>query len=937
MSVITHTTALTVALLLSSLLFQPPAVQAATQSAATQLVIEEVVVTGSRIKRSDLDSISPITVLTEQDLKNSGNLTLEDFLQDLPAVNGGDFGSTVNNGNPGLATVSLRGLGPNRTLVLLNGRRPAAAATDGIVDLNMLPTGIIERIEVLRDGASTAYGSDAIAGVINVITKTDLEGFELSAGYDVTGEDDGEQYSVAVNWGTSFDKGHFLMGAQYTQRADISQADRSFSNCPLDEGNGVLFCGGSGTTTPAQFTPQVPGAVGQVVDASTGLSRPFDSSRDAFNFAAVSYLVTPQDVTSIFGNVEYLLADNSFLGSVNSTIEAGLTNRRSDQLMAPVGTFWQPIVPTTHPDNPWGDALCGADPSCETPSGVAITRRLTESGGRAFTQDVNSWRVVVGLDGELDNGWTWDISYNYARWLDSQRDEGRAVQPRIEEMLDPDLCAASVIGCPGVWNPFVSNSMTAEQVAFGFVGVNTREESTMRIFQFNLAGQLPAIELPGGPIDFAVGFERRRESASSLPDGGAALGAIFFTPGLPTQGSYNVGEFYTEFRLPLLQDVPGAQILAVEAAGRWSNYNFVSGRDNTTKFALEWAPVDALRFRGVYTEGIRAPNISELFLGQQQTAASYADPCDNWGSSGNANIRANCAADGLSPTVSIDAPQATSLEGGDDQLLPEESESVTLGVVFVPEFLDGFSVTLDYYDIEIDGAIGSAGAGNIINRCYESANFSDPLCDFIVGPAFPGVDETPSTTAPTRRNAVNQISGILLTQANLANFQTSGIDFAIKYAFETSLGMVDLGITGTHLLEYEFTAFEGSETTELEGKFGPDPYHGDSLSTFPEWQVNYRAGLTRDSWGASVTARAKSATDDLEASSANLENTADSVVYWDLQGYYDFGQNTTLTLGARNLTDETPPYVTNYDDMNTIHFSYDTAGRYLYSRISFAF
>lgn len=900
---------------------------------AEDVAMEEVVVTGSRIKRSDLSSISPITVLSEEDLETSGNLTLEDFLQDLPSVNGGDFGSSVNNGNPGLATVSLRGLGPSRTLVLLNGHRPAAAATDGIIDLNMIPTAIVERVEVLRDGAATAYGSDAIAGVVNIITKRDFEGLEIDVGYDVSDEDDGEQYSAALTWGNTFDRGNFVVSAQYTKRADIFQRDRGFANCPLDENANGKFCGGSGTTTPGQFTPQVTGG-GRVVDATTGLSRPFDSSRDAFNFAEVSYLSTPQDIISLYTSTNYLLFEDSPLGAVNSSLEASFSNRTSDQLLAPVGTFWQPVVPTTNPFNPFGDALCAGDPACAAPEGVAVTRRLTESGGRAFTQDVNTWRIAFGLDGEFDNGIEWDVSYNYARWDDSQRDEGRAVRPRIDEMLDPAACAASTIGCPGVWNPFASNTMTTAQVAFGFVGVNTKEESTMRILQGNVRGDIPGFELPGGPIAWAAGYEHRRESAASLPDGGAALNAIFATPGLPTEGSYNVDEAYLEVSLPLLSDIPGAEVLTLEGAVRWSDYNFVSGSDTTYKVGFEWAPINDVRVRASFTEGFRAPNITELFLGQQQTAAAYTDPCDNWGGNTNANIQANCAADGLANNVTIDAPQATSLEGGNANLEPEESETLTVGLVITPRFLENLSITVDYYDIEIEQAVGSAGTGNIINSCYGSANFSDPLCAFIVGPAFPGVDETPSVNAPTRRNAINQISGVLLTTANLSNFETSGFDFAINYGFDTDFGRIDLRAVGTHIDEYTFTAFDGGAPVDLAGNFGIDPYQGDNVAAFPDWQVNYYASLVRDDWGASVVAKWLDSTDDVNGAAGNLENTADSIIYWDVQGYYSLSENATVTLGIRNLTDEEPPYVTNYDDINTIHFSYDTAGRYAYGRVT---
>ena len=900
--------------------------------------LEEVVVTGSRIKRSDTSSISPITVLSDADLAVSGNLTLENFIQDMPAVNGGDFGAGVNNGNPGIASVSLRGLGPNRTLTLVNGKRFASASVNGFVDLNMIPTAIVERIEVLRDGASTVYGSDAIAGVVNIITKTDFEGVDLQLGYDITDESDGEMINASLVFGNSFDRGNFVIAAQVNKRDEIRQGDRDFSACPLFDDGVQTICGGSPTTTPAQFTPLGPDASlgGQVLDADGVTVRPFDAARDAFNFAALSYLTTPQDVYSAYAAANYELFEAPVLGAVNASLEMNFSNRESDQLLAPVGTFGGWITSQEHPDNPFGDALCASNPLCTAPQDVATSRRLTESGGRRFTQDVNAWRIGTGLDGQFENGWTWDLNYVLAKWEDSQRDEGRPNRPNIEAMMDPTLCAASTNGCPGVYNPFISDSMTEAQVAYGFVGVNTKNESTLNAFQLNFSGDMGSVELPGGPIGWALGYENRREEAASKPDGGAAIGAIAFTPGNVTGGKYQVDEVYGEVVVPILSGAPMAEILTLEASTRWTDVDFLNDSDTVYKVALEWAPVDDIRLRGTYSEGFRAPNISELFLGQQQSAESYTDPCRNYGTSGtDANTVANCEADGLAPDFNLATFQATTLQGGNPDLQPETSESFTFGLVLTPSFVENLSLSVDYFDIEITDAVGTAPTSEVISACYASAGFSDPLCALIVGPAFPGVDETPSPAAPTRRNSNLQISGVLQTNANLATYKTSGIDFQVDYGFETGLGLIDLRVAGTYLDEYDYLPFSGGELIELAGFFGGDPAFGNP-ATFAEWQVNYGVTLTRDDWGGNLTARYMSATDDIDAAPANLSNVADAITYLDIQGYYNWN-DVTFTLGIRNLTDEEPPYVTAYDDMNTLQFSYDTQGRYYYGRASISF
>jgi iron complex outermembrane receptor protein len=901
-------------------------------------VLEEVVVTGSRIKRSDTSSISPITVLTDEDLAVSGNLTLENFIQDMPAVNGGDFGAGVNNGNPGIASVSLRGLGPNRTLTLVNGKRFASASVNGFVDLNMIPTSIVERVEVLRDGASTVYGSDAIAGVVNVITKKDFEGVDVQFGYDITDESDGEMINGSVVFGNSFDKGNFVVSAQVNKREEIRQGDREYSACPLFDDGVQTICGGSPTTTPAQFTPLgVDSAIGgHVLDADGVTVRPFDAARDAFNFAALSYLTTPHDVYSAYAAANYELFEAPVLGLVNASIEMNFSNRESDQLLAPVGTFGGWITSQEHPDNPFGDALCAGNPLCTEPQDVATSRRLTESGGRRFTQDVNTWRIGTGLDGQFENDWTWDISYTVAKWEDSQRDEGRPNRPNIENMMDPTLCAAATNGCPGIYNPFISDSMTDAQVAYGFVGVNTKEESTLNVLQLNFSGDMGGFQLPGGEIGWALGYENRRESASSNPDGGAAIGAIAFTPGNVTGGQYKVDEVYGEVSLPILSGAPMAELLTLEASTRWTDVDFLDDSDTVYKVALEWAPIEDIRLRGTFSEGFRAPNISELFLGIQQSAESYTDPCRNYGTSGtDANTVANCQADGLAPDFNLATFQATTLQGGNPNLQPETSESLTFGLVLTPSFIEGLTVAIDYFDIEITDAVGSAPTSEVISACYASANFSDPLCALIVGPAFPGVDETPSPSAPTRRNSNLQISGVLQSSANLATYKTSGIDFQVDYGLDTAIGVVDFRVSGTYLDEYDYLPFTGGELIELAGFFGGDPAFGNP-ATFAEWQVNYGVTLTRDDWGANLTARYMSETDDIDAAPANLSNVADSITYLDLQGYYNWN-DVTFTVGIRNLTDEDPPYVTAYDDMNTLQFSYDTQGRYYYGRASITF
>jgi len=877
-----------------------------------ELTLEEVIVTGSRMQRSDFTSVSPISVFSEADILESGYVTMEDFVQTIPSVTGGFFGSTVNNGNPGYATVSMRGLGSNRTLVLVNGLRMPSAGSNGFVDLNMIPVNIVERVEVLRDGASTIYGSDAIAGVVNIITKRDFEGANFRFQYDVTGENDGAIYQASGIIGASNDRGNVVFGVEYTKREKIMQGDRSFSECPLFENvDGSLFCGGSGTSYPGQFGGQILDNE-QVVDFST--------AEHGFNYAKWSYMVTPQEVWSIYSNSHFDLVQESAMGTVTAVMEANFSNRQSDQLMAAVGTFWQPAVPASNPFNPLGEDL-------------NVARRLFETGGRSSTQDASSWRIVLGLQGELNNGWNWDATYNYGRWVDTRILRGFINQPRVNHILDPALCDANP-GCPGIWDPFRVDTLTQEFQDYILVDHSPVQRSEMQTWQFNLTGDVTGFELPGGTIQWAVGFEHRTEEALFQPDGAATLGQIYFVSPDKTEGDYSVSEFYGEMRLPILEDVTFADVLALEISVRNSDYSNLDDKTTNWKYALEWGPLPSVRFRGVYAEGFRAANIGERFNPQRLSAQNYNDPCVNYGASGNATVSANCAADGLPPDFVLSSNQATSILGGNPDLEPEESESLTIGVVWTPESMQNLTGSLDFFNIKISNAVGIAGTDNVITGCYNSPNFSSPWCDLIPGPTHPLVGAAPHPTSPYR-NSLSAVSGVLLTQANLADYETQGIDFALNYNWDMQSGQLNLGVMGTWLDKYDYLPFEGADPVQLAGFFGEDQFTGNS-ATFPEWKVNFSAQYYMGNWGFSWTPRWFDATMDINADDSNAQNKAKSIWYHDVQATYDLNR-WNFAAGVRNLADAKPPYVTNNDDMNTIHFSYDTAGRYFYGRVSYTF
>lgn len=873
--------------------------------------IEKIQVTGSRIRRADMEGVVPVTSFSAADIMASGAPTLEQFVQALPIANGGQYGSNVNNGGNGTVTMNLRGLGDSRTLVLVNGRRYSG-------DISTVPMAAIKRVDILRDGASTIYGSDAIAGVVNFITRNDFEGAQVDVRLQQSSEGDGETKSVNFLTGVSSDKGNIIFSGTYEKREVIYGSQRDFSSCPPSEvdadGDGTndgLVCGGSATTMPGSvWAPSF--GFGQL-DGNGGVRAVLDEDR--FNYAALSILYQPLEKHSFFTQANYELIDSGF-STVNFFSEAAYTNRISNTQMAPVGTFWGVEVPETNPGNNLGET-------------AYAYRRLAEAGGRTWQREVNEFNLTLGFNGEFENDWYWDASYMRGQRFSNTNAGGRVHQERAGILTSPELCAASA-DCPSVWNPFAKDTLTQEMQDWIIVPMTSTSESYDTQLQVNLAGDLGSFELPAGSIAWAGGYERLTTSFLSTPDGAAGLGAIYGVSSDGTEGAYTTDAYYVEVNFPILSDVAFAKHLNVSVAARNTDVSVIDDNEVTTKFGIEWRPTDAFLVRASLSEGFRTPGIGTLFAPRANSAESYSDPCENYGgnASASATLKANCAADGLAGDWAPLTDQAGAWVGGNPDIGPEKSESLSVGVVYSPEFIENFSMTLDYYDIEITEVIGSLGMGTIATECYNSENFSSPLCAQIQGPKAYGEQGGP------RRNSLGNLSGVDLSTQNLGFFNASGIDFNFTYNVDVSYGTLDFNFEGTRVLELEHLEAEGLTATDLASFYGNDVANG-GKGAFPEWKSTFRTTFAADDWTVTYNLHYQSAVEDYAAIETNLSNNVDSIMYHDVNASYFF-DNVTFSGGITNLTDEQPQYVSNGTNGYLIR-SHRLTGRQMYMSASIKF
>ncbi|GAB3379890.1 TonB-dependent receptor [Lysobacter fragariae] len=939
-----------------SLLITLPAVAAAQDApAAKATTLDTVTVTGSRIKKADMETQVPVQTLTREDIERTGQSSLGDLIQELTG-SGSALNTKVNSsGNSGFpangdgvgagsAQVDLRHLGAKRVLVLVDGMRwvneSSASGVGAATDLNTIPLAIVERIEVLQDGASSLYGSDAIAGVVNVITRRNFEGGQVSLNYGEYSEGDGALKGIDLAWGHTTDRTSLFLGLSHTDQDPVRSADRDISATPIqggssrvpggrfivtDPSNGVTYdlTTNAGLNNPT-YTAGLP-------DCDSGVARTdgfhcFSFGNDAFNYAPYNLVVTPSKRTGLFGQFRFDISDN-----MSWYVKALVNRRESTNQAAPEpidlgpgsGNVWNDnvVIAANNPFNPFGFQLDASNIG-------TIRRRPLEGGPRVFNQEVNTSYLATGVEGVFSAGernFAWDVNLSYSRNKAEQENRGSYNARHIVEALGPNC--GTIAGCVPL-DIFGFGTITPAMLAWISPVLHDRSEQKLSQFTANISGDL--FNLPAGAVSFATGLEYRKYQGSYDPDPITVAGEYNGVPSSPTSGQYHVNEAYVELNVPLLRDSSFGKRLDLSLAGRYSDYSTFGG-EFTPKYGLRWQLTDDFMMRATYSKGFRAPSIGELFGLQSRFDQQLRDPCliSPAGDPATGSA-ANCTALGVpAGTVQID-PQISVNTGGNPNLDPERSQSFTTGVVWSPWFGNGakwsekFDIEATFYRHTVEGAIQAISAQTQLDLCVDTL---DPLyCSGIT------------------RTAAGQINSFSNFLTNLGSIKTDGWDVNVFWQLpETSVGRFKFSWLNTFVTRYEAVGAAGQRQPQE-----PGAAQGDPVVSIPEWTSNASLDWRKDRWSASWTVRHISAMTEtclaadpgLYCNADGVTNDLEAVTYNDAQVGYKFNwmKGLQLTAGVNNLFDKDPPVCTSCALNGFDPSTYDIpGGRFWYVRADLRF
>ncbi len=930
---------------LSALLFANPlAALAQTPTPAADATEDElgaVVVTGSRIRSVDAETAQPVLTITREDLAATGVPTIGDYLQDI-AAGGATLNTQRNNAGTGETRVNLRSLGSARTLVLVNGRRwiGSAGSLDGGVNLNSVPLSAVERIEVLKDGASAVYGSDAIAGVVNIILRSDFDGTELEVTTGQTSEGDGETSSAGLTMGARSDRGSVFINASYVEQKIIGAGDREISRVPAFGFNPQDAAAGASPTSPfGQFDAAGRGRV-TLIPGRPGTApsdfKPFNDRVDGYNFAPENFLQTPFSRYSIFGSGRYEVSDE-----ITAVSEVLYSFESNETLLAST-----PLAFQSNGGAGAGAAFGISRDSVFNPFGSDITRvrrRLVETGGRSTARDVTTFRALFGLSGAFDLSekyYTWDVGYVFTRSDSVNNVNGAVNLAAVRAAVGPSFRDAAGVAFCGTPNAVIAGCLplnltqgpgSVTQAMLNNISITAHDlfQTRQEYLYANLTGDL--LELPAGILGMAVGVETRKESGFDSPDAFAAQGLLGgLNARLPTNGGYDVDEAYAEFRVPILADQPFAKGLELSLAGRTSDYS-TFGDTTNLKAGIRYQPNDEVVVRASFAEGFRAPDISNLFGGQADGFPNINDPCSRL-TAQDPETQRRCVATGVPANGSyiFSGPQQRVTGGSNANLQPETSTSQSIGLVYSPAYIEGLNTTLDFWRVNVENSIvGGLGAQFILDQCYVQTVQNPALCQQIT------------------RAASGEIISFFDTATNIGTTDVRGFDLGLNYALpELDFGRFSLAWDTTYLSDY---------VQEVPGAGPPDNLVGeaDTANFVVTWRVRSKLDLRWNSgnWNARLGARFFSSVDDtctsVEAGIVGLacsdgartdgdgnaapEHRIGAVTYFDGQVGYELPWQASIAIGGNNLFRKDPPLAPAAFG-NSFDPSYDIPGSFYYLR-----
>jgi iron complex outermembrane receptor protein len=943
--------------------------------------IEKMEVTGSRIPSPTLTSESPVNVITAEDIKATGLTNTADILNQLPQA-APDQGGNLSNAAIGTATVNLRGLGPQRTLVLIDGKRlPAGSPNYWATDINAIPAPLIQRVEILSGGASAVYGSDAVAGVVNFIMNDHFEGIQLDynfAGYNhkqgsfvkdlVAGKQatnpsqfsvpgnadlDGRTQDFSMTLGSNFasGKGNATVYFEYRHSDPVLQAARDFSACSLvGQAKGGYLCGGSSTSFPGRFT-DFSNFNFTIADAA-GNVRPFSTANDQFNFAPANYFQRP-DTRYMFNAFAHYDAHPN----VRVYTEFDFMDDRSQAQIAPSGAFLQQFTLTN--DNPLLSqalkntvGLSAANPS----QTFYIGRRNIEGGGRQDDIRHTDYRVVLGAKGSiLDDKWDYNVWWQNGK-VELQRTYrndfsvvrlGRAFDVVKDPVTGQPTCRSVVDKSDPNCVPYdIFHSGGVSQAALNYLQTPGLQngETDQSVVGLNLVSDLGAAygwQLPWAKngIGVAFGFERRVEKLFNNSDVEFETGDLAGQGGAThsISGQFTVKEPYAEIRVPIAERLPWAYNLEANASYRYSEYS-TGKTTNSYGVGTKWAPVKEAQLRGSYQRAVRAANIIELFTAQGFNLFNGGDPCG--GPNPTATLQ-QCLRTGLlasqygSPALISPAGQYNYIQGGNPNLDPETAKTYTVGAVFQP--IANLSATIDYWRIDVEKVIGIVGSQLAINNCISSGL----NCDLI-------------HRGPNGNLWLPNQGFVTGLNQNLGSLKTEGIDVTVSYTFPiNNYGSVGINALGTWVNKFVHEPIPGLGTYDCAGLYGPT-----CGIPVPAWRSKVQA-VWNTPWNvnAALTWRYVESVDlDFTQSNALLTGpSAPSDAHLGSRNYFDLAlqwavtKNFTVRGGVNNIFDKDPPVVSStagafpsisgpaLGNGNTYPQVYDTLGRNIFVGVTAKF